>query len=285
MVHRVDLFLHWKLVKDVHQLYSGWYPALVNMGFLLKATKEYLFLSRRTKEDLDREQAALYNLDWIGLLNLGAGKGSVIQWARWDRSRISGLKSQNPRWPLWRLTFLCALSAILTPFLTGSLPNAGFLNNKICIIFHVRFGKPDPRNAALVTTMTTIGEEFKRSHQWVWTSWRSKWKPVNAKFFFQIVLHLQPNWQTFPNQFSTDQFQVNWKDVNGCKNYVHEKWKSPCHQIVSARIHKQSKVGVWHTIQGGATLIRDSVKSITVKFPRLNITSTLLCLCSLDVEI
>ena len=36
-----------------HQLYSGWYPGLVNMGFLLKATKE----------DLDREQAALYNLD------------------------------------------------------------------------------------------------------------------------------------------------------------------------------------------------------------------------------
>ena len=140
------------------------------------------------------------------------------------------------------------------------------MNCKIFIVFHLRFGKPDPRNAALVTAMATIGEEFKRSHRWVWTSWRSKWKSVNAKYFFQIVFQLQPTWQAFPNQFSSNQFQVNCKDMYGYRNYVYEKWKSPCNQIILARIHEQPKVGVWRTIQEGVTLRRDSVKKYSKVF-------------------
>ena len=55
----------------------------------------------------------------------------------------------------------------------------------------------------------------------------------------------------------------------GYRNYVYEKWKSPCNQIILARIHEQPKVGVWRTIQEGVTLRRDSVKNIPVKFPEI----------------
>ena len=40
-------------MHDITSLLTGWYPGLVNVGFLLRATKG----------DLEREQAALYNLD------------------------------------------------------------------------------------------------------------------------------------------------------------------------------------------------------------------------------
>ena len=146
------------------------------MGFLLKATKE----------DLDREQAALYNLDdnrsrqcqWpiqrqqrttdfiLCSLNLGAGKDSVIQWARWDRT--SGLKSQIPRWLTWRLTFLGILSAILTPFLTGSLPMLGFWITKFASFFISGLGSLiqgmllwSPRWQPLVKSSRDLTSEFE----------------------------------------------------------------------------------------------------------------------------
>ena len=101
-------------------------------------------------------------------LNLGAGKDSVIQWARWDRTRISGLKSQIPRWPTWRLTFLGILSAILTPFLTGNLPNLGFWIAKFASFFISGLGRLiqemllwSPRWKPLVKSSKDLTSEFE----------------------------------------------------------------------------------------------------------------------------
>jgi len=109
-------FLPSAILKELSATEKGWYPGLVNMGFLLKATKE----------DLDREQAALYNLDdnrcWQGFSDPMSKVTDVEAYIPWY------LECNPDSFPYW-------------------------------------FGKPDPRNAALVTAMATIGEEFKRSHQ------------------------------------------------------------------------------------------------------------------------
>ena len=211
----------------------------------------------------------LFKLLIICCVNLGAGKDLVIQWARWDRIRISGLKSQIPRWLTWRLTFLGILSAILTPFLTGSLPMLGFWIAKFSSFFISGLGSLiqgmllwSPRWQPLVKSSRDLIGEFEPVGD---QSENLLTQSIFSRSFFSSN---QPE-KLFPISFlptNSRWIETICMDVN---KYVYEKWKSPCHQIVSARIHEQPKVGVWRTIQEGVTLRRDSVKNIPVKFPEI----------------
>jgi len=109
-------FLPSAILKELSATEKGWYPGLVNVAFLLVATKK----------DLDREQTSLYNLDdnrcWQGFsdpMNTVTDVEAYIPWY---------LKCNPGSFPYW-------------------------------------FGKPDPRNAALVSAMAVIGKAFKRLHK------------------------------------------------------------------------------------------------------------------------
>ena len=101
---------------------QGWYPGLVNVGFLLVASKK----------DLDREQAALYNLDnnrscWQSkLLSFVLKVLARLQWSNehgevdlLKQSCKKGMISTICRWLPWRPTFPGISSATLLLFLTG----------------------------------------------------------------------------------------------------------------------------------------------------------------------
>ena len=211
----------------------------------------------------------LFKLLIICCVNLGAGKDLVIQWARWDRIRISGLKSQIPRWLTWRLTFLGILSAILTPFLTGSLPMLGFWITKCASFFVSGLGSLiqgmllwSPRWQPLVKSSRDLIGEFEPVGD---QSENLLTQSIFSRSFFSSN---QPD-KLFPISFlptNSRWIETICMDVN---KYVYEKWKSPCHQIVSAQIHEQPKVGVWRSIQEEVTLRRDSVKKYSSQVPEI----------------
>ena len=70
---------------------------------------------------------------------------------------------------MWRPIYLGISSATPDLFLTGRTTHIFSMLLKtwhsLILLFLLRFGKPDPRNAALVSAMAVIGKAFKRLHK------------------------------------------------------------------------------------------------------------------------
>ena len=108
-------------------------------------------------------------------------------------------------------------------------------------VFPLRFGKPDPRNAALVSAMAVIGKAFKRLHRQLFMSEPFKIM-MNHDFTSQFFLSESTSSPTSLTSFSqsvffpqiqgkcnkTDQNMDSWKNEYG---YVYE------YHLISAMRH------------------------------------------------